>query len=129
MTPYSVTLIEDDPDIRMLLELVLGRDDRLFLGQSFDNAGAALEAVRADPPEVILCDVGLPGMSGLEAVPLLRDACPTTLIVMYTADPEGSFCAEECGADAVVGKDTLPTRLLGEVVELLEQRERRIIRK
>ena len=115
-------IVEDDDDIRRLLELVLARDHRLAVGHSFDNASDALVAVSAGRPEVILCDVGLPGMSGLEALPHLRAACPDTVIVMYTANPEGSHEAVALGADAVVGKDTVPTRLFEQVVELLEQR-------
>ena len=115
-------IIEDDADIRRLLEILLDRDERLTLVQSLDNAGDALEAVRTDRPDVILCDVGLPGMSGLDAVPLFREVCPDTVIVMYTANPEGVLDAMALGADAVVGKDTGPIRLFGQVVELLEQR-------
>ena len=114
-------IIEDDADIRALLEILLDRDEQLTLVQSLDNASDALDAVRTDRPDVILCDVGLPGMSGLEAVPLLRDVCPDTVIVMYTANPEGARDAVALGANAVVGKDTGPIRLFGQVVELLEK--------
>ena len=93
---------------------MLARDHRLAVGHSFDNASDALVAVSAGRPEVILC--------GLEALPHLRAACPDTVIVMYTANPEGSHEAVALGADAVVGKDTVPTRLFEQVVELLEQR-------
>ena len=120
--PSSVVLVEDDADIRQLLELLLARHARLVLGQSFGDARDALVAVRDGAPEVIVCDVGLPGMSGLEAVPLFREACPDTLIVMYTAAPDGCHQAGALGADAVVGKDGAPTRLFDQVVELLEQR-------
>ena len=120
--PYSLIVVEDDADIRGLLTFVLARDDRLALGQSFDNAGDALAAIRTRCPDAILCDVGLPGMSGLDALPLLRKECPHSVIVMYTANPEGSQDALALGADAVVGKDTVPTRLLEHVVELLEQK-------
>ena len=67
LTPHSIVIIEDDADIRQLLELLLQRDHRLTLDRSFDNASDALVAIRHGcPPEAILCDVGLPGMSGLE---------------------------------------------------------------
>ena len=123
LTPHSLVIIEDDADIRQLLELLLRRDGRLTLDRSFDNASDALVAVRDGCcPEVILCDVGLPGMSGLDALPLLRGACPEAVIVMYTANPEGALDAVTLGADAVVGKDTLPPRLFDQVLELLEQR-------
>jgi len=79
-------------------------------------------AARLGCPDAVICDVGLPGMSGLDAVPLFRDACPGSVIVMYTANPEGSQDAVALGADAVVGKDTIPTRLLEQVVKLLERR-------
>ena len=115
-------IIEDEADIRRLLEILVVRDERLALVHSLDNAGDALEAVRTDCPDVILCDIGLPGMSGLEALPLFRDVCPDTVIVMYTAKPEGALDAVALGADAVIGKDTGPIRLFGQVVELLEQR-------
>ena len=120
--PYSLVIVEDDADIRDLLRIVLARDGRLVAGRAFDNAEDAVAAVRHDCPDAILCDVGLPGMSGLEALPLLRAACPTGVIVMYTANPEGSQDAMTSGADAVVGKDTVPTRLVEQVVELLERR-------
>ena len=114
-------IIEDDADIRLLLEMLLDRDERLALRQALDNARDALEAVRFECPDVILCDVGLPGMSGLEAVPLFREVCPNAVIVMYTANPEGAVDAVTLGADAVVGKDTSPRGLFGRVVEILEQ--------
>ena len=123
MTPHSLVIIEDDADIRHLLELLIRRDGRLTLDRSFNNAGDALAAVREGcQPEVILCDVGLPGMSGLDALPLLRGACPEAVIMMYTANPESALDAVTLGADAVVGKDTLPPRLFDQVLELLEQR-------
>ena len=121
-TPYSVLVIEDDPDIRQLLELLLRRDNRLALDRSFDNAADALTAVRDGGPEVILCDVGLPGMSGVEAVPHFRAVCPDAVIVMYTANLEAAFGAEVLGVDAVVSKDTAPARLFEKVLELIEQR-------
>ena len=115
-------IIEDEADIRELLEIRLDRDDRLVLDRSFDNAPDAVESVRGCCPDGILCDIGLPGMSGLEAIPLFRDACANTVIVMYTENPDGAFDAVGLGADAVVGKDTGALRLFGQVLELLEQR-------
>lgn len=119
---YALIIVEDDADIRRLLRIQLARDDRLDLGPSFDSAHDALAAVRNGCPDAIVCDVDLPGMSGLEALPSIRDACPDAVIVMYTANPEGSLDALALGADAVVGKDTDPTRLFDQVVELLGQR-------
>jgi CheY-like chemotaxis protein len=118
----SVMLVEDDVDIRELLEMLLARDSRLGLAQSFGDARDALVAVRDGAPEAIVCDVGLPGMSGLEALPHLRQACPDAIIVMYTAAPDRCDGAMALGADAVVGKDTAPTRLFEHLVELLRRR-------
>ncbi len=120
LTPYSLVLIEDDPDIRLLLELFARRDGRLALDRSFDNATEALVEVCHGCPEV--CDVGLSGMSGMDALPLLRGACPEAVIVMYTANPEGALDAVTLGAVEVIGKDTLPARLFEHVLDLLEQR-------
>lgn len=119
--PFILVVVEDDPDVRRLLGMLLARDDRLVLGSSFDNASDALAAVRSDCPDAIVCDVGLPGMSGLQALPLLRAACPDTVIVMYTGNPEGSLGALVLGADAVVGKGSDPTEVLDRILELLEQ--------
>jgi CheY-like chemotaxis protein len=120
--PYVLMVVEDDADLRHLLRILIALDDRLALGSSFDNARDALAAVgNGCRPDAILCDVGLPGMSGLEALPRLRDACPDTVIVMYTGNPEGSLDALARGADAVVSKDTLPARLFDHVVALLER--------
>lgn len=52
----------------------------------------------------------------------MRDACPDTVIVMYTGTPEVSLAALALGADAVVGKDAVPARLFDQVVTLLERK-------
>lgn len=121
-TSYSLMIVEDDPDLTRLLELRLDRDDRLVHSRSFVTAVDALSAVRDECPDVILCDVGLPLMSGLEAAPLLREACPNAVIVMYTAAPDSARHAIALGADAVVSKEYGPTRLFDQVVELLQRR-------
>ena len=121
--PDSVMIVEDDSDMRRLLEIVLNRNDRLSRDLSFDNASDALgEILSGVCPAAILCDAGLPGMSGLRAVPLFREACPNAVIVIYTANPEGCSDAVTRGADAVMSKATLPTQVVEHVAELLEQR-------
>ena len=67
--PCSVVVIEDNIHMRQLLELRLARHDRLALARSFDTAEDVLLAVRDEGADVMLCDVGLRGMSGLEATP------------------------------------------------------------
>ena len=120
-TAYSLVIVEDDPDLTRLLELRLDRDDRLVHSRSFETAIDALAGVRDDCPDVIICDVGLPMMSGLEALPGLRAACPDAVIVMYTAAPDSARHAPALGADAVVSKEYGPSRLFDHVVELLRR--------
>jgi CheY-like chemotaxis protein len=122
---HPVVLVEGDADIRRLVEILLTRSDRLALSGSFDNAESALLTIAdGSSPAAILCGIGLTGMSGLEAIPLLRDACPDTVIVTYTADLQRARGAVALGADAVVGKNTIPSLLPQMLLDLIEKRNR-----
>ncbi len=100
----EVVVIEDDVPFRNLLAVQLRLNSQLTLVGSYGDARSALNALAGSCPDAIVLDVGLPGMSGMEALPMLRAECPQTTIVIYTANPELATDATRLGADAVVSK-------------------------
>jgi DNA-binding NtrC family response regulator len=82
MNPYSLFIVDDEDTIRRTLTIALEGRYRLA---DFPDAESAVAAAREDPPDLVLLDIGLPGMSGIEAIPLFRAIAPEILIVVITA--------------------------------------------
>ena len=79
---YSLFIVDDEDTIRGTLTIALEGRYRLA---DFPDAESAVAAARVDPPDLVLLDLGLPGMSGIEAIPLFRAIAPEILIVVITA--------------------------------------------
>jgi len=82
MIQYTVYIIDDDEIIRSGIRLALESDYRMH---SFATAESALDAIPSDPPDLILLDIGLPGMDGIKALHHIREDYPDILVIMITA--------------------------------------------
>jgi DNA-binding NarL/FixJ family response regulator len=111
--PITVSIVEDNADYRLGTAYVL-RNARGFsvLGE-YDSAEAFFDALPNALPDVVLMDISLPGMSGIEAVRLLRERHPRVQAVILSVheDGENVFRAICAGAVGYLAKPVLPTRL------------------
>ncbi len=82
MISYTVYIVDDEETIRSGLSLALEDDYQVA---AFASAEAAIKAMKKDPPDLILLDVGLPGMNGVEALGAIKRLYPDMLVVMITA--------------------------------------------
>ena len=82
MNMYSLFIVDDEDTIRGTLTIALEGRYRLA---DFPDAESAVAAARVDPPDLVLLDLGLPGMSGIEAIPVFKAIAPEILIVVITA--------------------------------------------
>jgi DNA-binding NarL/FixJ family response regulator len=97
----TIWLIEDNPTFRRTLTRALDQEDGFRCLGGFPSCEDALAAlVRQPAPSVILLDVGLPGMSGLDGIPQLRERAPQTVVIILTVfeDDEKIFRAICAGA-------------------------------
>ena len=93
-----ITLVEDNHDYRDIITLTLGAESDIELINQFGTSEAALRELKAMPagttPHLILLDLRLPGMSGLEALPHFREALPDTPVIVLTqSDNEADVLA------------------------------------
>lgn len=121
--PLSVLLVEDRPEVARVLTYLVDADDRLSLAGIARDGVEALEHCERQCPDAIICDVQMPRMDGIRALPLLRKACPGGVIVMYSSDPDTAKAAPELGADAVVDKADDPAELIELLVGLCAARK------
>jgi DNA-binding NarL/FixJ family response regulator len=123
-SPLRVAVVEDDRPTREGLRLLLDGTPGFQCVGTFHTAEAALNApVSADRrADVALLDVHLPGMTGTDAVPKLRERWPDTLILMLTvfAEDETVFASLCRGASGYLLKKTAPARLLEAIREACE---------
>ncbi len=104
-----VWLIEDHADSRRILARVLNRSAKLSCPCAFGTCEEALEALKSKPaPDVILLDIGLPGMNGIQGIPRIKALAPATHIIILTVfdDQEKVFNAICAGASGYLLKNT-----------------------
>ena len=122
MEPLRVAIVEDQREIREgLAALVRGTPGFQCTG-TFRSAEEAMAPLEADPPQVVLLDIGLPGMSGIEAIPLIKARCPGIAVLLLTVYQDDdriiqAVCAGACG---YLLKKTPPVRLLECLREVAE---------
>ena len=101
-TPIEVWLIEDNATFRRAVSRALGQTEGFRCTGDFGSAEQALIALKTQSaPQAILLDVGLPGMSGLEAIPRLRERWPTVAVIVLTVfEDDDKIFRAICGGAA-----------------------------
>jgi DNA-binding response OmpR family regulator len=124
--PTRILIVEDDPDIAELMARYL--DKAGFITERAASGRDALHAVGARPPELIVLDLMLPHVDGLEVCRLLRANEKTTAIpiIMVTAraDESERIVGLELGADDYLAKPFSPNELVARVRALLRRAQR-----
>ena len=115
-----VALVEDDNDLRLSLKSLLEKSSWLRVVADYADAESALEDMARSRPDVVLMDVNLPKMTGVECVKQLKTILPQTNILMLTVhdDNDSLFTSILAGADGYLLKDTVPSRLLAAIEEV-----------
>ncbi len=113
----GVLLVDDQPLLRMGFRLILeGEDDLVVLGEASDGAEGVKLALELKP-DVVLMDVRMPNMDGIEATKRIAEKlCGTKVIILTTFDlDEYAFSGLQAGASAFLLKDVAPEELVNAV--------------
>jgi DNA-binding NarL/FixJ family response regulator len=118
----SVVVADDVKELRMLFELALELDPRFEVVGKAADGREAVDLVKAHQPDVLLLDVSMPVMGGLEALPRVRDVAPRTVVVMLSGFDESRLKdqALALGASAFLEKGLSPDRLVAELSAIVE---------
>jgi DNA-binding NarL/FixJ family response regulator len=110
----SVSIVEDDPQARKILAGWITHASGFRLSGDWGNAEAAVAVLPEKKPDVVLMDINLPGMSGVEAVRKLKPVLPETQFVMLTVyeDADHIYDALAAGATGYLLKETPRQELL-----------------
>lgn len=117
----KTAIIEDQRDIREGLAMLINGSEGYRCTGSYRSVEETLEKIQYDLPDVVLSDIGLPGMDGIEGIRILKERYPKLLLLMLTIydDDERIFDALCAGACGYLLKRTSPARLLESLKEAI----------
>ena len=119
----SVWLVEDNGQFRQSIAELIEETDGMHCSGSFTSCEEALEELnKSDAPEIVLMDIGLPGMSGIEGVKHLKKISPATDIIVLTIydDDEKVFRAICNGASGYLLKDAAAESIVNAIHDVLQ---------
>jgi DNA-binding NarL/FixJ family response regulator len=117
VTAIRVLLVDDEPLLRMAFTMVLeAQADMVVVGEAGEGAGA-VRLARELTPDVVLMDVRMPGMDGIEATAAIAVDCPQTRVLILTTFDldEYAFAGLKAGASGFLLKNTQPDELLAAI--------------
>jgi DNA-binding NarL/FixJ family response regulator len=117
-----VSLIEDDETIREGYAYLIGNTPGYKVVSSYSSIEDAVKKIAHDDPDVLLLDVELPGVSGIEAIPKLKKLIPESYILMLTVyeQEQQIFRALNNGASGYLTKNTSPEKIISAIHEVME---------
>lgn len=118
--PIAISIVEDDHSLRSIYAEWISATEGFQLVSQYGNGQEALESLPQDGPDVVLMDINLPGLNGVECVRQLKVQLPQIQFVMITVyeDADRIFKALEAGATGYLLKQTPREQLLASVREV-----------
>lgn len=116
----KVIIVEDIEEIRDNLKILLNNSNEIECLNTFPNSEAAIKSVPGLKPDVILMDINLPGISGIECTKILKPLLPDTQIIILTMYEDGEmvFNALRSGATGYLLKRTTSKQLIKSIKEV-----------
>jgi len=116
----KVSIVEDLDEVREGLAGLIRSDKELLLLDTFENAESAIKTIPSNCPDIVIMDINLPGMSGIDCIRKVKDKCRNTQFMMFTVyeNDEKVLEALQAGATGYLLKKTDPQRILESIKEL-----------
>lgn len=118
--PIRVSIVEDLAEVREGLVDLVQSDKELAMISSFKDAESAAESLPALNADIVVMDINLPGMSGIECIRSIKEKCPGTQFLMFTVyeNDDKVLQALQAGATGYLLKRTKPEQILESIKEL-----------
>jgi DNA-binding NarL/FixJ family response regulator len=118
--PIGVSVVEDNADLRHTLEMLLRNSPGLTLVSAYPNGVVAARKLPDDAPDVVLMDLQLPRLSGIECVARLKPQMPATQFLMISVfdDSEQVVDSLRAGASGYLVKSTPPAQIVEAIVDV-----------
>jgi DNA-binding NarL/FixJ family response regulator len=118
----KVAIVEDRREIREGLTMLISGTEGFVCTGSYRSVEEALDKITQQLPDLVLMDIGLPGMSGIEGLRVLKERYPDMLLLMLSVydDDERIFDAMCAGASGYLLKKTPPVKLLESIKEVVQ---------
>lgn len=120
MSGIKVIIFDDNDSLRDSIAMLLQDTDDFTLVGSYMHCLDVIENIEDTKPDVVIMDIDMPGMNGIEGVKLIRRKFPTVQILMLTVfdDDKKVFAAIKAGADGYILKNAEPQNLLNAISEV-----------
>ncbi|TMI94512.1 MAG: response regulator transcription factor [Bacteroidetes bacterium] len=118
--PIKVSIVEDLAEVREGLAELVSSDRELSVIGSFGDAESAVDKLPKLQADIVIMDINLPGMSGIDCIRSVKEKCPDTQFMMFTVyeNDEKVLQALQAGATGYLLKRTEPQRILESIKEL-----------
>lgn len=109
-----IIVFDDNRDRRESLQYLIGMQEDMEFVAAFENADQVVEKVRDLKPNIVLMDIEMPGINGIQAVRIIKEALPETIILMQTVFDEERiiFDAIKAGASGYLIKKSAPQKIV-----------------
>ncbi|HTQ27005.1 MAG TPA: response regulator transcription factor [Puia sp.] len=120
MIPIKVCIVEDLKEVREGMVSLISLDERFEMQASFATAEKAASELPSWNPDIVIMDISLPGMNGIECIRKVKADCPNTQFMMFTIyeNDEKIFEALSAGASGYLLKKTPVSKIVESLLEL-----------
>ena len=120
MNAVTVSIVEDLEEVREALHRLINQSEKFYYVAGYNNAEQAEKEIPLQPPDIVIMDINLPGISGIECIRRIKEKCISTQFIMFTIyeDDEKVFEALKAGAHGYLLKKTPKEKLLEALEEL-----------